>query len=125
MSDEWLNNLAVGCKVFIQGRNGVPTMAGVHKRTATQIVVKDGEFPGGNPRLRRFRAVDGRETGVGYSYYGYACLRQDTPELRENAAVAELANKARRLIASVAIPRDRAGLESLIAAVTPFAGGAK
>jgi hypothetical protein len=125
MSDEWLNNLAVGNAVFIQGRHGVPAMACVHKRTATQIVVKDGELTDGSPRLRRFRAMDGRETGPGDRWCGRAILRQDSQELRENLAVAKLTNKARRLMESVAIPSDRAGLESLIAAVTPFAGCAK
>jgi hypothetical protein len=109
---EWREQLKVGDEVLIPLRHSNAYSPGkVTKVTPKQLVIS------GNGRETRHDKSTGWERGAGYGGRGFY---QPTPERLEAAELCKLQRRVRRVVELVTIPDDRAGLESLLAVLTPF-----
>lgn len=113
---EWLNNLKVGDSAFIASGYGRTQYlsAKVSKITKTQIVL----CREGSNYTYRFRKDNGWQ--VGERGYNRNFLVEPTPNLLEDIREANLRSRVRRMLETITVPKDLAGLEALNAALVPF-----
>lgn len=106
---EWIDQLKSGDEVFISGRHGmVPSVDKVSRTTKTQIFVRINE---------RYESSYWKKNGrlVGADSWNSRSLIMPTDANRERITIYDLTIKARELLKSAAMPKDKDGLLRFIA----------
>lgn len=115
---EWIQQLSAGDEVFVSERIGLPRKGKVTRLTKTQIFVTTGKLFSGNANELAFHKKNGRS--VGGNIWNGMTLLCPTDEIREEAEISALKNKATKMLESISIPKTKTEILELIELLSKF-----